>query len=184
MSYSLLCVQGKTPDDGQRNCPKHVEFYSKNKCEKLVHLVGFIIRICHDARSSESQIQKSQYTWRSLQTSVLTLLYNLPISPPPQLPGLLHVPSISQPLPWSRRTYRLPITTTSSHAPHYAACRTILALPAIPTTNYAQTPDCTGYNMEHQNSNPRRHRNPTPYVNNPSSLLWVRERAFRAHTKT
>ena len=28
-----------------RNCPKHVEFYSKNKCEKLVHLFGFIIRI-------------------------------------------------------------------------------------------------------------------------------------------
>ena len=24
---------------------KHVEFYSKNKFEKLVHLVGFIIRI-------------------------------------------------------------------------------------------------------------------------------------------
>jgi len=35
----------KTPDDGQRNCPKHVEFYSKNKFEKLVHLVGFIIRM-------------------------------------------------------------------------------------------------------------------------------------------
>jgi hypothetical protein len=34
-----------TPDDGQRNCPKHVEFYSKNKFDKLVHLVGFIIRI-------------------------------------------------------------------------------------------------------------------------------------------
>jgi hypothetical protein len=34
-----------TPDDGQRNSPKHVEFYSKNKFEKLVHLVGFIIRI-------------------------------------------------------------------------------------------------------------------------------------------
>ena len=28
---SLLCVQWKTPDDGQRNCPKHVKFYSKNK---------------------------------------------------------------------------------------------------------------------------------------------------------
>ena len=41
----LLCVQWKTPDDGQRNCPKHVEFFSKNKFEKLVHLVGFIIRI-------------------------------------------------------------------------------------------------------------------------------------------
>ena len=40
-----LCVQWKTPDDGQRNCPKYVEFYSKNKFEKLVHLVGFIIRI-------------------------------------------------------------------------------------------------------------------------------------------
>ena len=25
----LLCVQWKTPDDGQRNCPKRVEFHSK-----------------------------------------------------------------------------------------------------------------------------------------------------------
>jgi len=41
----LLCVQWKTPDDGQRNCPKHVEFYYKNKFEKLVHLVPFIIRM-------------------------------------------------------------------------------------------------------------------------------------------
>ena len=32
-------------DDGQRNCLKHVEFYCKNKFEKLVHPVGFIIRI-------------------------------------------------------------------------------------------------------------------------------------------
>ena len=40
----LLCVQWKTPDDRQRNCPKHVEFHSKNKFEKLVHLVGFIVR--------------------------------------------------------------------------------------------------------------------------------------------
>ena len=40
----LLCVQWKTPDDGQRKCPKHVEFHSKNKREKFVHLVGFIIR--------------------------------------------------------------------------------------------------------------------------------------------
>jgi hypothetical protein len=41
VSKPLLCVQCKTPDDGQRNCPKHVEFYSKNKFEKLVQLVGF-----------------------------------------------------------------------------------------------------------------------------------------------
>jgi hypothetical protein len=40
----LLCVLWKTPDDGQRNSPKHVEFHSKNKFEKLVHLVGFITR--------------------------------------------------------------------------------------------------------------------------------------------
>ena len=31
----------KTSDDGQRSCPKHVDFYSKNKFEKLVHLVCF-----------------------------------------------------------------------------------------------------------------------------------------------
>jgi len=52
----LLCVQWKTPDDGQNNCPKHVDFNSKNKFEKLVHLVGFIIRIFHAARSAERQI--------------------------------------------------------------------------------------------------------------------------------
>ena len=51
----FLRVQWKTPEDGQRNCPKHVEFYSKNKYEKLVYLVGFIIRIFHDARSPERQ---------------------------------------------------------------------------------------------------------------------------------
>ena len=36
--------------DRQRNCPKQVQFYSKNKLEKLVHLVGFIIRIYHEFR--------------------------------------------------------------------------------------------------------------------------------------
>ena len=47
--YVLLCVQCWTPDDGQRNCPKQVEFYSKNKYEKLVHLVGFIKRISENS---------------------------------------------------------------------------------------------------------------------------------------
>jgi len=32
-------------------------FIPKNKLEKLVHLVGFIIRIYHDARSPECQIR-------------------------------------------------------------------------------------------------------------------------------
>jgi len=64
----LLYVQRKTVDDGQRNCPKHVEFYSKSKFEKLVHLFGFIIRIYHDARSPERQIFQNKYIWRSLKT--------------------------------------------------------------------------------------------------------------------
>jgi len=57
----LLCLQWKTSDDGQRNCPKQVDFYSKNKFENLVHLLGFIIRIYHDARSPARQIHL-QYT--------------------------------------------------------------------------------------------------------------------------
>ena len=51
----LLCIQWKTPDDGERNCPKHAEFYSKNKFEKLVLLVGFIMTIYYDAWSPERQ---------------------------------------------------------------------------------------------------------------------------------
>jgi len=49
MTYTVaVCtVQRKTPYDGLRNCLKHVDFYSKNKFEILVHLVGFIIRIYH-----------------------------------------------------------------------------------------------------------------------------------------
>jgi len=53
--YHCCVFSGKTADDGQRNCPKHVEFYSKNKFEKLVHQVGCIIRIHHDAPSFECQ---------------------------------------------------------------------------------------------------------------------------------
>jgi len=40
-----LSAKWKTHDDGKRNCLKHVEFHSKNKFEKLVHIAGFIIRI-------------------------------------------------------------------------------------------------------------------------------------------
>ena len=46
MTYIIaVCTVEKTPDDGQRNCPKQVEFHSKNKFEKLVHLVRFIISV-------------------------------------------------------------------------------------------------------------------------------------------
>ena len=70
MSYrfadSLRAGSGWNPDparwlsvnvyDIYHCCPKHVEFLSKNKFEKSVHLIGFIIRIHHDARSHESKI--------------------------------------------------------------------------------------------------------------------------------
>ena len=63
--YLLLCIQYQALDDGQKTCPKHVEFYSKNKFEKLVHLAGFIIRIYHDARSSECQNERIALTVNS-----------------------------------------------------------------------------------------------------------------------
>ena len=59
--YVLLCVQWKTPDDGQRNCPKRVEFRSKNKFEKLVHLVFFI---------------KSMFPWTLVTTRNITEHHN------------------------------------------------------------------------------------------------------------
>ena len=40
MTYSIAVCTVKTPEDGQRKFPKHVEFYSKNTFEKSVHLVG------------------------------------------------------------------------------------------------------------------------------------------------
>ena len=58
------CVQRRTPDDGQRNYPKYVEFYFKNKFEKLVHLVCFNIRICHDAARSPERQKQSDLTGR------------------------------------------------------------------------------------------------------------------------
>ena len=60
-----VLVQCQTPDDEQRNCSKHVESQSKNKFEILVHLVGLIIRIYHDARSSECKT-KSYFTMSRL----------------------------------------------------------------------------------------------------------------------
>ena len=41
--YHCWVYSEKTPDDGQRHCPKQAEFHAKNKFMKWVHLVGFII---------------------------------------------------------------------------------------------------------------------------------------------
>jgi hypothetical protein len=65
--YLLLCVQ--TPDDGQRKCPKHgVEFYSKNKFEKLVHLVGFIIirYWCSLRLTPKGTLKPKESEWKGL----------------------------------------------------------------------------------------------------------------------
>jgi len=35
-------VKWRTPDDGQKNFPKHVDFLDKNKFEKISVSVGFI----------------------------------------------------------------------------------------------------------------------------------------------
>ena len=49
---------------------KIVEFYSKNNLEKLVHLVGFITVVYHDARSSERQISKNSVQFISFNCLV------------------------------------------------------------------------------------------------------------------
>jgi len=61
----LLCVQWRTPDDGQRNCPKHVEFLFNYKFEKSVHLVGFIIR----------SLTRCTVTWTSHTAVFLKFLF-------------------------------------------------------------------------------------------------------------
>jgi hypothetical protein len=80
----LLSVQWITADDGQRNCPKHVEVHFQNKFEKLVHLVGFIIRMCHNARSHGCKICGNQilsvfmHIWYwPIQNSTLSAMYLL-----------------------------------------------------------------------------------------------------------
>jgi len=61
----LLCVQWKIPDDGQRNCPKHVEFYSENEFENLVHLVGLITRI--NFKSQKVKQKPTYLTYKPLK---------------------------------------------------------------------------------------------------------------------
>ena len=59
------CVLRKTRDDGQRNCPQHVEFHSKNKFEKLLHLLGFIIR--HEYVSKAFNLYSTEHKGQYLE---------------------------------------------------------------------------------------------------------------------
>jgi len=49
-------VQWRTPDDGQRNCQKHVEFLDKNKVGKISVSVGIKKEICYNTWSHEHKI--------------------------------------------------------------------------------------------------------------------------------
>jgi hypothetical protein len=76
MSYRLCWLLASGIRMEQRNCPKHVEFYSKNKSEKLVHLVGFITRIYQDARSSVKFVPWWSYCLIKLQYLII-MYYNI-----------------------------------------------------------------------------------------------------------
>jgi hypothetical protein len=69
MTYTIAecTVQWITPDDGQRNCPKHVEFHFQNKFEKLVHLVGFTIRKFVTMRGHMNVKKLGLYCWQQYE---------------------------------------------------------------------------------------------------------------------
>ena len=81
MTYTYCCVHSeKTPDYGQRNCPKNIEFYSKSKFERLVHLVGFIIRIYQYARSYECEMSanvRSTYPFLATPLQITQYVYGV-----------------------------------------------------------------------------------------------------------
>ena len=52
-------------DDGQGNCPKYVKLHSKNKFEKFVHLVGFIIR-----NILNNFLSDINYVWSSIRNGM------------------------------------------------------------------------------------------------------------------
>ena len=56
-----------------KTCPKHVEFYSKNKFEKLMHFIGFITRMF-----SEPSLGCFRYHLPSHKRCVLTLCCDQP----------------------------------------------------------------------------------------------------------
>jgi hypothetical protein len=59
---------------------KNVELYFKNKFEKLVHLVGFIIRIYHDARFSECQASSIVVPYGHRNPTTHETLYSVDLS--------------------------------------------------------------------------------------------------------
>ena len=96
MTYTIAVCTVKNSCWWTGNCPKHVEIYSKNKFEKLVHLVCFIVRLIHSFSNVIRQIQRflqsvfstEDYLLSSLKSSSNFLLL------PPCLPVISILPSI------------------------------------------------------------------------------------------
>ena len=58
------CLQWKTPDGGQRNCPKHVEFYSKNKIWEISAYGWFYYK----------NLSRCAVTWTSNSSNIIRLI--------------------------------------------------------------------------------------------------------------
>jgi len=56
-SYATAECTVKKPGDGQRNCPKHVEFHAK-----LVHLVGFNIKKFVTLQHGHMNVKNVEFT--------------------------------------------------------------------------------------------------------------------------
>ena len=80
MTYTTaVCTVNRTPYDGQRNCPKHVEFHSKNKFEKLLHLVGFVI---HSFSGLSYDRSKASSKASSPHSAIQSFLFQMTVSSP------------------------------------------------------------------------------------------------------
>jgi len=54
--YRKCNTQSSAPEDGQNNCPKHIELIGIIDKPLLLHLVGVDIIYINDARSNKYQI--------------------------------------------------------------------------------------------------------------------------------
>jgi len=78
-------VQRRTPDDWQRNCPKHVEFLEKNKFGKISVSVGFIKKKFvmmhgHMTIQNSATIGPSPELWAVTFQTVKLLIQNTKLS--------------------------------------------------------------------------------------------------------
>jgi len=65
-------VQCKTPDDGQRNCLKHVEFLDKNNFVKICRSVDFIKKIVKFTSNTAGVYREDVWDCRYYCSSALT----------------------------------------------------------------------------------------------------------------